>query len=120
MVFAFLYSWLRLFFGLVDLRLGARDAEAELLLAALSSFVSRAALTGMLVQPETVLGVASRIGAAKIGGVWTASRDRPTFLRHQLRVVRWQVKRPRLEPADRAILQAHPPARAVSLTESIK
>src|SRR5579859_864598 len=81
MVFAFLYSWLRLFLDLVDLRLGARDAEAELLLlrhqlrvirrqvkkprlepadraimAALSRFVSRAALTGILVQPETVLG----------------------------------------------------------------
>jgi len=81
MVFAFLYSWLRLFFDLVDLRLGPRDAEAEILLlrhqlrvvrrqvkkprlepadraimAALSRLVSRAALAGMLVQPETVLG----------------------------------------------------------------
>jgi putative transposase len=81
MVFAFLYSWLRLFLDLVDLRLGSRDAEAELLLlrhqlrvvrrqvkkprlepadraimAALSRFVSRAALTSILVQPETVLG----------------------------------------------------------------
>ena len=81
MVFALLYSWLRLFLDLVDLRLGARDAEAELLLlrhqlrvvrrqvkkprlepadraimSALSRFVSRAALSGILVQPETVLG----------------------------------------------------------------
>jgi hypothetical protein len=32
MVFAFLYSWLRLFFDLVDLGLRVGDSEAELLL----------------------------------------------------------------------------------------
>src|SRR5207245_457657 len=81
MLFAFLYSWLRLFFDLVDVRLRVREPEAELLLlrhqlrvvrrqlkrprfepvdraimAALSRLVSRAALGAMLVQPETVLG----------------------------------------------------------------
>ena len=81
MLFAFLYSVLRLFLDVVDVRLRVRDPEAELLLlrhqlrvvrrqvkrphldvsdrtimAALSRRLSRAALVGMLVQPETVLG----------------------------------------------------------------
>jgi hypothetical protein len=76
-----MYAWLRLLLDLVDLRLRVNDPEAELLLllhqlrvarrqvkrprlnaadrtimAALSQRVSRAALVGMLVQPETVLG----------------------------------------------------------------
>jgi putative transposase len=59
MLFAFLYSWLRLLLDVADIRLRVRDSEAELLL-----------------------------------------------LRHQLRVVRRQVKRPRFEPADRAIMAA--------------
>ena len=81
MLFAFAYSILRLLLDLVDVRLRVSDPEAELLLlrhqlrvvrrqvkrphlgvgdrtimAALSRRVSRAALVGMLVQPETVLG----------------------------------------------------------------
>jgi putative transposase len=81
MLFAFLYSWLRLLLDVADLRLRVGDPEAELLLlrhqlrvvrrqvqrprfepadraimAALSRLVSRAALGSMLVQPETVLG----------------------------------------------------------------
>jgi hypothetical protein len=81
MLFAFVYSWLRLFLDLVDVRLRVHDPEAELLLlrhqlrvvrrqvkrpqlntadrtimAALSQRMNRAALAGMLVQPETVLG----------------------------------------------------------------
>ena len=81
MLFALVYSLLRLLLDLVDVRLRVRDPEAELLLlrhqlrvvrrqvtrpqldtgdrtimAALSQRVSRAALVGMLVQPETVLG----------------------------------------------------------------
>jgi putative transposase len=81
MLFALAYSWLRLLLDLADLRLRVHDPEAELLLlrhqlrvvrrqvkrpqlnmadrtimAALSQLVSRPALVGMLVQPETVLG----------------------------------------------------------------
>ncbi len=81
MLVALLYSLLRLLLDLVDVRLRVHDREAELLLlrhqlrvvrrqvkrpqlnmadrtimAALSQRVSRAALIGMLVQPETVLG----------------------------------------------------------------
>src|ERR1700693_6034588 len=81
MLFAFVYSVLRLLLDVVDVRLRVRDPEAELLLlrhqlrvvrrqvqrpqldlpdrtimASLSRRVSRAALAGMLVQPETVLG----------------------------------------------------------------
>ena len=81
MLVALLYSLLRLLLNLVDVRLRVHDREAELLLlrhqlrvvrrqvkrpqlnmadrtimAALSQRVSRAALIGMLVQPETVLG----------------------------------------------------------------
>src|SRR2546427_11464579 len=81
MLFALVYSWLRLLLDLVDVRLRVHDPEAELLLlrhqlrvvrrqvkrpgldaadrtimAALSQRVSRATLVGMLVQPETVLG----------------------------------------------------------------
>ena len=81
MLFAFVYSLVRLLLDVVDVRLRVRDPEAELLLlrhqlrvvrrqvkrpqldeadktimAALSRRVSRAALVGMLVQPETVLG----------------------------------------------------------------
>jgi hypothetical protein len=81
MLFAFVYSWLRLFLDLVDVRLRVHDPEAELLLlrhqlrvvrrqvkrpqlntadrtimAALSQRMNRAALAGMLVQPETVRG----------------------------------------------------------------
>src|SRR5260370_14382352 len=81
MLFAFVYSWLRLFLDLVDVRLRVHDPEAELLLlrhqlrvvrrqvkrpqlntadrtimAALGQRMNRAALTGMLVQPETLLG----------------------------------------------------------------
>ena len=59
MLFALLYSCLRLLLDLVDVRLRVRDPEAELLL-----------------------------------------------LRHQLRVLRRQVKRPDLEPADRVIMAA--------------
>src|SRR5438876_10033381 len=81
MLLALVYSWLRLLLDLVDVRLRVHDPEAELLLlrhqlrvvrrqvkrprlnpadraimAALSQRVSRAALVGLLVQPETVLG----------------------------------------------------------------
>ena len=81
MLFAFVYSWLRLFLDLVDVRFRVHDPEAELLLlrhqlrvvgrqvkrpqlntadrtimAALSQRMNRAALAGMLIQPETVLG----------------------------------------------------------------
>src|SRR5579859_3003658 len=81
MLFAFLYSWLCLLLDLADLRLRVGNSEAELLLlrhqlrvvrrqvkrprfepadraimAALSRLVSRAALSSMLVRPETVLG----------------------------------------------------------------
>jgi putative transposase len=81
MLLALLYAWLRLLLDLVDVRLRVHDPEAELLLlrhqlrvvrrqvkrpqlktadrtimAALSQLVSRAALVGLLVQPETVLG----------------------------------------------------------------
>src|SRR5216683_8386011 len=81
MLFAFLYSCLRLLLDVVDVRLRVRDPEAELLLlrhqlrvlrpqvqrpdlepadrvimAALSRVVNRAALVGLLVQPATVLG----------------------------------------------------------------
>src|SRR6266571_3490680 len=81
MLFAFVFSSLRLLLDLVDVRLRVRDPEAELLLlrhqlrvvrrqakrpllntadrtimAALSQLINRAALAGMLVQPETVLG----------------------------------------------------------------
>src|SRR5487761_1537655 len=81
MLFALMYSWLRLLLDLIDVRLRVHDPEAELLLlrhqlrvvrrqvkrpqlsaadrtimAALSQRVTRAALVGMLVQPETVLG----------------------------------------------------------------
>jgi len=59
MLFALVYSWLRLLLDLADVRLRVRDPEAELLL-----------------------------------------------LRHQLRVVRRQVKRPRPRAADRAIMAA--------------
>lgn len=81
MLFAIVYSVLRLLLDVVDVRLRVRDPEAELLLlrhqlrvvrrqvkkpqldladralmAALSRRVSRAAWVGMLVQPDTVLG----------------------------------------------------------------
>ncbi len=81
MLFAFVYSVLRLLLDVADVWLRVRDPEAELLLlrhqlrvvrrqvkrpqldmadraimTALSRLVSRAALVGMLVQPETVLG----------------------------------------------------------------
>jgi len=81
MLLPFVYSWLRLFLDLVDVRLRVHDPEAELLLlrhqlrvvrrqvkrpqlntadrtimAALSQRMNRAVLAGMLVQPETVLG----------------------------------------------------------------
>jgi putative transposase len=81
MLFALVYSMLRLLLDLVDVKLRVHDPEAELLLlrhqlrvvrrhvkrpqltvadrtimAALSQRMNRAALTGMLVQPETVLG----------------------------------------------------------------
>ena len=81
MLLALVYSWLRLLLDLVDVRLRVHDPEAELLLlrhqlrvvrrqvkrprlnaadrtimAVLSQRVSRAALVGMLVQSETVLG----------------------------------------------------------------
>ena len=59
MLFAFVYSVLRLLLDVVDVRLRVRDPEAELLL-----------------------------------------------LRHQLRVVRRQVKRPQLGVADRTIMAA--------------
>ncbi len=81
MLLALVYSWLRLLLDLVDVGQRVHDPEAELLLlrhqlcvvrrqvkrprlnaadrtimAVLSQRVSRAALVGMLVQPETVLG----------------------------------------------------------------
>src|SRR5450759_865252 len=81
MLFALVYSLLRLLLDLVDVRLRVHDPEAELLLlrhqlrvvrrqvkrpqlnaadrpimAALSKRMNRASLAGMLVQPETVLG----------------------------------------------------------------
>lgn len=81
MFFAVLYAWLRLLLDLLDVRLRVHDPKAELLLlrhqlrvvrrqvkrpqlnaadrtimAALSQLVSRAALAGLLVQPETVMG----------------------------------------------------------------
>jgi hypothetical protein len=81
MLFALVYSLLRLLLDLVDVGLRVHDPEAELLLlrhqlrvvrrqikrpqlntadrtimAALSEKMSRAALIGMLVQPETVEG----------------------------------------------------------------
>src|SRR5487761_832807 len=81
MLFGFVYSVLRLLLDVVDVRLRVHNPEAELLLlrhqlrvvrrqvkrpqldvadrtimAALSRRVSRAALVGMLVQPDTVLG----------------------------------------------------------------
>ncbi len=81
MLFAVLYSWLRLLLDLVDVRLRVHDPEAELLLlrhqlrvvrrqvkkprlnmadrtvmAALSQRVKRSARVAMVVQPETVLG----------------------------------------------------------------
>ncbi len=81
MLFALAYSLLRLLLDLADVRLRVRDPEAELLLlrhqlrvvrrqvkrpqlntadrtimAALSQRMNRAALAGMLVQPQTVLG----------------------------------------------------------------
>ncbi len=85
MLLAFIYSLVRLVLDLVDVRLRVDDPAAELLLlrhqlrvvrrqvkrvqlnsadrtilAALSRRVSRGALIGMLVQPETVLvGIAS-------------------------------------------------------------
>ena len=59
MLFALVYSWLRLLLDLVDVRLRVHNPEAELLL-----------------------------------------------LRHQLRVVRRQVKRPQLNSADRTIIAA--------------
>ncbi len=86
MLLAVLYSWLQLLLDLVDVRLRVRSPEAELLLlrhqlrvvrrqvnkpqlstvdrmvmASLSQLVSRAALVGMLVQPETVLGWHSQL-----------------------------------------------------------
>ena len=81
MLFDLVYSLLRLLLDLVDVRLRVHDPEAELLLlrhqlrvvrrqvkrpqfntadrtimAALSQRMNRAALAGLLVQPETVLG----------------------------------------------------------------
>ena len=81
MLFALVYSMLRLLLDLVDVRVRVHACEAELLLlrhqlrvvrrqvkrpqltmadrtimAALSQRMNRAALAGMLVQPETVLG----------------------------------------------------------------
>jgi putative transposase len=81
MLFALVYSLLRLLLDLVDVRLRVHDPEAELLLlrhqlrvvrrqvkrpqlnaadrtiiAALSQRMNRASVAGMLVQPETVLG----------------------------------------------------------------
>src|SRR5665213_3895164 len=81
MLFALMYSWLRLRLDLIDVRLRVHDPEAELLLlrhqlrvvrrqvkrpqlntadrtimAALSQRMSCAARVGMLVRPETVLG----------------------------------------------------------------
>jgi putative transposase len=81
MLLALVYSRLRLFLDLIDVKLRVHDPEAELLLlrhqlrvvdrqvkrpqlimgkrmimAALSQRMTRAALAGMLVQPETVLG----------------------------------------------------------------
>jgi len=42
MLFAFVYSWLRLFLDLVDVRLRVHDPEAELLLFSGTSFESYA------------------------------------------------------------------------------
>src|SRR5438876_12084759 len=108
MLFAFVYSSLRLFLDLVDVRLRVHDPEAELLLlrhqlrvvgrqvkrqqlntadrtimAALSQRMNRAALAGMLVQPETVLGWHRELVRRRLGSLrspawpWSArSRSR--------------------------------------------
>jgi hypothetical protein len=101
MLSAFVYSVLRLLLDVVDVRLRVRDPEAELLLlrhqlrvvrrqvkrpqlgladrammAALSRLVSRAALVGMLVQPETVLGWHRALVRRKWCGVQNLHRVR--------------------------------------------
>src|SRR5712692_10048324 len=102
MLFAFVYSLLRLFLDIADVRLRVRDTEAELLLlrhqlrvvrrqvrrpqldvadraimAALSHRVSQAAWVGMLVQPATVLGW-YRERVQKVGSLRPPARSRPT------------------------------------------
>ena len=99
MLFAFVYSVMRLLLDVADVRLRVRDPEAELLLlrhqlrvvrrqvkrpqlevadraimAALRHRVSRAAWVGMLVQPEMV----SPAGAQKVGGLRPPARSGPT------------------------------------------
>src|SRR5712692_289622 len=102
MLFAFVYSLLRLFLDIADVRLRVRDTEAELLLlrhqlrvvrrqvrrpqldvadraimAALSHRVSQAAWVGMLVQPATVLGWYREL-VQKVGSLRPPARSRPT------------------------------------------
>jgi putative transposase len=101
MLLALAYYKTRLLLDLVDVRLRVHDPEAELLLlrhqprvvrrqvrrpqlntadrtimAALSQVVNRAALAGMLVQPETVLGFTPRVGEENVGGLRPESPDR--------------------------------------------
>src|ERR1700704_5387036 len=92
MLFAFVYSPLRLLLDVADVRLRVHDPEAEFLLlrhelrvvrrqvmrprldmadralmAALSQRMSRAAWVGMLVQPATVLGWHRQLVRRKCG-----------------------------------------------------
>src|SRR6266567_7759650 len=103
MLFALVYSLLRLFLDVADVRLRVRDPEAELLLlrhqlrvvrrqvkrpqldvadraimAALSHRVKRAAWVGMLVQPANGPRLASPTCAQKVGGLWPPGRSGPT------------------------------------------
>ena len=107
MLFAFLYSCLRLLLDVVDVRLRRNESEAELLLlrheirvlrrqinrprlttadrivmAAFHRLVSRPALGG-LVQPETVLGWHRELVRRKVGSVRPATRRRTTRARSE-------------------------------------
>ena len=98
MLFAFVYSVMRLLLDVVDVRLRVRDPEAELLLlrhqllvvrrqakrphldgadwaimAALSRRVSRAAWMGMLVHPEALLAWHRELGRKKWAAFWPSA-----------------------------------------------